>query len=667
MKYRGQALFWVLVIAAAVYTMYAARFVAVAGFAAASEPAVSAPLYLAEGVGSPENIRLLLALPATVGLPAALDIFIIRAIGLPDWLSVATAYVWGLAIYLGAAAGVYTLASRLVSVQVALAASLLYVANGKVAGDALALSPALAAGALAVWAAFLLTRDVDRGSVSWTSVVVTAAATLFGPIYFVVPAAGFWIRGVGIAKTARLTIAVAVGVVYGVLRFACGGVDGIWATVNPGVTDPLLTTGERVVGVWYAFFNNSLNLLQGYYAGVFLATTLLMVLPLFIFGVTWLYRGRPPERFVASFALTVIFGALAAGAAGGTGAGIVTPVAAAYPLFVVAVTVGLVLLGYRRVLTFKWLGKILAPAIYIMMVVLGLMAHWNLFYRRTLDAERAAELDRWAPEAAEIVAGAAGALTFGDYEVARILPVPVLDVAAPSDLFARAGRWGIPVLLAEAGEYGEVVAVCPPVVADRYPDALVNLSSGNSLSIYRVVTTNNNSVVSTGSEGRINPEYEVSFFEPEDNGFVYTMIGKGRSPGYENPYFGDVRRGLKNEATVSGYVQERETLGAGFNSGVYRTFEERLDLPPDIDGESGPWYLAGYFRSVEGTTLEISSAGRSLGSFKVNAGDDVRVISAELPDYVLRSDVPITVRSTDGGAYESFGYVIYPFKRLCAK
>jgi len=660
-KYRGQALFWVLVIAAAVYTMYAARFVAVAGFAAHGS-AVSAPLYLAERAGFPENVRLLLALPATVSLPVSFDVFVVRAVGLPAWAAVALAYVWGLAIYLGAAAGVYSLASRLMSVQVALAASLLCVANGKVAGDALALSPALAAGALAVWAAFFLVRDAERGRVSWTSVVISAAATIFGPIYVVVPAAGFWARAVGTAKTARLTFAVAVGVVYGILRFVYSGVDGIFATVNPVVTDPLLTTGEKIIGVWYAFFNNSLNLLQGYYAGVFLATTLLMVLPLFIFGVAWLYRGRPGDRFAASFVLTVIFGSLAIGAAGGTGAGIVTPVAAAYPLFIVAVTVGLVLLGYRRVLTFKWLGKILAPVIFIMMVVLGLMAHWNLFNRRTLDAERAAALVEWAPEAAEMVAGAAGALTFGDYEAARILPVPVLDVAAPGDPLARAGRWGVPILFMEAGEYGEVVAICPPVVADRYADPLIGLSSGGSLSVYRVVSSYDTSVVSVGSERRINPEYEVSFFDPEDSGFVYTMIGKGRSPGYENPYFGDVHGVLMNDATVAGYLPERETLAAGFNGGVYRTFEERLDLPPDIDNKPGLWHLAGYFRSVEGTMLEMASAGRSLGTFEVDVRDDVQVISVELPDDILITGASITVRPTDGGVYESFGYILYRFR-----
>lgn len=655
MKYRGQALFWVLVIAAAVYIMYVARFVAVAGFAAAPESIVSAPLYLAERVGFPENVRLLLALPATVGLPVAFDVFIIRAVGLPDWLSVAAAHAWGLAICLGAAAGVYALASRLMSVQVALVASLLCVANGKIAGDALALSPALAAGALAVWTAVLLARDVERGSVSWVSVVVAAAATLFGPIYVVVPAAGFWVRAVGTAKTARLTIAVAVGVVYGALRFACGGVDGILATVNPVVTDPLLTTGEKIIGVWYAFFNNSLNLLQGYYAGVFLATTLLMVLPLFIFGVAWLYRGRQVDRFVASFALTVIFGSLAVGAAGGTGAGILTPVAVAYPLFIVAVTVGLVLLGYRRVLTFKWLGKILAPAIFIMMVVLGLMTHWNLFYRRTLDAERAAGLRRWAPEAAEMAGGASGALTFGNYEVARTLPVPVLDVAAPGDPFARAGRWGVPVVLAESAKYGDVVAVCPPVVAERYPGVFVELAAGGPVSLYRVITSKK------GNESVTEKSYEVAFYERNDRGFVYIIDGTGRSPGYENPYFGDVREVLGNEATVAGYMPDSGVLAAGLNGGVYSTFEERLELPADIDDESGPWYLAGYFRSVEGATLEITFTGRSLGTFKVDAGEDVRVISVRLPRDIMESDDSIVVRTSEGPAYESFGYKLYRY------
>jgi hypothetical protein len=654
-KYRWQALFWVLVIAAAVYIMYAARFVAVAGFAAAPEPTVGAPLYLAEGVAFPENVRLLLALPATVGLPAALDVFVIRAVGLPDWLSVATAYLWGLAIYLGAAAGVYALASRLVSVQVALAASLLCVANGKITGDALALSPALAAGVLAVWTAVLLARDVERGVVSWASVVVAGAAALFGPIYVLVPAAAFWVKTTGAAKMTRLTIAIAAGVVYGVLRFAFGGVDGILATVNPVVTDPLLTTGERIIGVWYAFFNNSLNLLQGYYAGVFLATTLLMVLPLFIFGVAWLYRGRPVDRFVASFALTVIFGALAVGAAGGTGAGIVTPVAAVYPLFIVAVTVGLVLLGYRHVLAIRWLGKILAPAIFIMMVVLGLMTHWNLFYRRTLDAEREAELRRWAPEAAEMAGGASGALTFGDYELARILPVPVLDIAAPGDPFARAGRWGVPVVLAEAAEYGDVVAGCPPVVAERYPGVFVELTPGGPVTLYRVITSKN------GNESVTEKSYAVTFYERDDRGFVYTVIGKGRSPGYENPYFGDVREALRNEGTVAGYTPDGGVLTAGFNGGVYNTFEERLELPADVEDESGPWFLAGYFRSVEASTVEITSAGRSLGSFDVDAGEGIRIISVKLPRDVLESDDPILVRTSEGPTYESFGYRLYRY------
>jgi hypothetical protein len=654
-KYRWQALFWILVIAAAVYIMYAARFVAVAGFAAAPEPTVGAPLYLAEGVAFPENVRLLLALPATVGLPAALDIFIIKAVGLPDWLSVATAYLWGLAIYLGAAAGVYALTSRLMSVQAALAVSLLCVANGKIAGDALTLSPALAAGVLAVWTAVLLARDAERGAVSWASVAVAGAAALFGPIYIVVSAAAFWVGVAGTAKTARLTIAVAVGVVYGVLRFAFGGIDGVLATVNPVVTDPLLTIGERVVGVWYAFFNNSLNLLQGYYAGVFLATTLLMVLPLFIFGVAWLYRGRPVDRFVVSFALTVIFGSLAVGAAGGTGAGIVTPVAAAYPLFIVAVTVGLVLLGYRQVLAIRWLGKILAPAIFIMMVVLGLITHWNLFYRRTLDAERVAAVSAWAPEAAEMAVGASGALTFGDYELARILSVTVLDIAAPGDPFARAGRWGVPVVLAEAAEYGDVVVVCPPVVAERYPGVFVELAPGGPVSLYRVITSKN------GEEAFTKKSYEVVFHEPEDRGLVYTVIGKGRSPGYENPYFGDVREILRNEGIAAGYMPDGGVLAAGFNGGVYKAFEERLRLPADIDDESGPWYLAGYFRSAEGSTVEITSVGRSLGSFNVDAGEDIRIISVKLPRDVLESDEPIVVRKSEGSAYESFGYRLYSY------
>jgi hypothetical protein len=653
-KYRWQALFWVLVIAAAVYVLYAARFVTVAGFTAYGS-AVSAPLYLAERVGFPENVRLLLALPETVGIPAAFDVFITRAVGLPDWLAVVVGYVWALTMYLGAAAGVYALASRLVSVRLALAASLLCVANGKVAGDALALSPALAAGALAVWAAFLLVRDAERCRVSWTSVFVSAAATLFGPIYVVVPAAAFWVKGTGAAKTARLTVAVAVGVIYGVLRFVCGGVDGIWATVNPVVTDPLLTTGEKVVGVWYSFFNNSLNLLQGYYAGVFLATTLLMVLPLFIFGVTWLYRGRAVDRFAASFALTVIFGVLAAGAAGGTGAGIVTPVPAVYPLFIIAVTIGLLLLGYRRVLAITWLGKILAPAIFIMMIILGLMAHWNLFYRRTLDAERVVAISEWAPEAVEMAGGAAGGLTFGDYEAARLLPVRVLDVAAPGDPFGRAGRWGVPVVLAEAVKYGDVVTICPPVVAERYPGVFVELAAGGPVSLYRVITSKE------GNESVTGKSYEVTFYERNDRGFIYTIKSAGRSPGYENPYFGDVREVLRNEGTVVGYMPDSGELAAGLNGAVYSTFEERLELPTDINDESGPWYLAGYFRSAEGAAVEITSVGRSLGSFNVDAGEGIRIISVKLPRDVLESDERIVVNPSAGSRYESFGYRLYRY------
>jgi hypothetical protein len=653
-KYRWQALFWVLVIAVAIYVLYAARFVAVAGFAA-YWPAVSAPLYLAERVGFPENVRLFLALPATVGLPPAFDILSVRAVGFPDWAGVAVAYVWGLLMYLGVAAGVYALASRLISVRLALAASLLCVANGKVAGDALALSPALAAGVFAVWAAFFLVRDAERGAVSWTSVLVAAAATLFGPIYIVVPVAAFWVKGVGVAKTARLTVAIAVGVIYGVLRFACGGADGIWATVNPVVTEPLLTAGEKAVGVWYSFFNNSLNLLQGYYAGVFLATTLLMVLPLFIFGVTWLYRGRAVDRFAASFALTVIFGVLAAGAAGGTGAGIVTPVAVAYPLFIVSVTLGLILLAYRRVLAIKWLGKVLAPAIFIMMIILGLMAHWNLFYRRTLDAERTAALSEWAPEAAETAGGAAAALTFGDYGASRLLPVRVLDVAAPGDSFGRAGRWGVPAVLAEAAEYGDVVAVCPPVVAERYPGVFVELAGGGPVSLYRVITSKN------GNESVIEKSYEVGFYERIDRGFTYTIKGTGRSPGYENPYFGDVREVLRNEGTVIGYMPDSGGLVAGFNCGVYSTFEERLELPPDIDGEFGPWYLAGYFRSAEGATLEMTSKGRTLGIFNVDVGEDIQIISVKLPNDILESNGSIVVRPSADLRYESFGYRLYRY------
>lgn len=654
MKYRWQALFWVLVIAAAVYVLYAARFVAVAGFAAHGS-AVSAPLYLAERAGFPENVRLLLALPETVGLPAAFDVFITRAVGLPDWLAVVVAYVWGLAMYLGAAAGIYALASRLASVRLALAASLLCVANGKVAGDALALSPALAAGALAVWAAFLLVRDAERGAVSWASVFVSAAAALFGPIYVVVPAAAFWVKGAGSRKTARLMVAVAIGVIYGVFRFVFGGVDGIWATVNPVVTDPLLTTGEKVVGVWYSFFNNSLNLLQGYYAGVFLATTLLMVLPLFIFGVTWLYRGRAVDRFSASFALTVIFGSLAAGAAGGTGAGIVTPVPAVYPVFIVAVTIGLLLLGYRRVLAITWLGKILAPAIFIMMIILGLMAHWNLFYRRTLDAERAAELARWAPEVTEMAGGAAGGLTFGDYDIARMLPVRVLDVAAPGGWSWRARRWGVPAVLAEAAEYGDVVAVCPPVVAERYPGAFVKLVAGGPLSLYRVITSRD------GNESVTGKSYGVTFYERNDRGFTYTIKGEGRSPGYENPYFGDVREVLRNEGSAVGYMPDSGELAAGLNGAVYNTFEERLEFPTDIDAESGPWYFAGYFRSTDGSKVEITSVGRSLGSFNIDAGEDIRMISVKLPRDVLESDEPIVVKPLSGSRYESFGYRLYRY------
>jgi hypothetical protein len=653
-KYRWQALFWVLVIAAAVYVLYAARFVAVAGFAAHGS-AVSAPMYLAERVGFPENVRLLLALPETVGLPAAFDVFITRGVGLPDWLAVGVAYVWGLAMYLGAAAGVYALASRLASVRLALAASLLCVANGKVAGDALALSPALAAGAFAVWAAFLLVRDAERGAVSWASVSVSAAATLFGPIYVVIPAAAFWAKGAGTRRTARLMVAVAVGVIYGIIRFACGGVDGIWATVNPVVTDPLLTTGEKVIGVWYSFFNNSLNLLQGYYAGVFLATTLLMVLPLFIFGVTWLYRGRSVDRFAASFALTVIFGALAAGAAGGTGAGIITPVPVVYPVFIVAVTIGLLLLGYRRVLAITWLGKILAPAIFIMMVILGLMAHWNLFYRRTLDAERVAAMSEWAPEAIEMAGGAAGGLAFGDYDVARMMPVRVLDVAAPGDRLGRARRWGVPAVLAEAAEYGDVVAVCAPVVADRYPGVFVKLVAGGPLSLYRVITSKD------GNESVIAISYRVTFYERNDGGFTYTIKGGGRSPGYENPYFGDVREGLKNEGTALGYMPDSGELAAGLNGAVFNTFEERLELPADINDEFGPWYLAGYFRSTDGSTVEITSVGRSLGSFNIDAGEDVRIISVKLPRDVLESDEPIVVKPLAGSRCESFGYKLYRY------
>jgi hypothetical protein len=653
-KYRWQALFWVLVIAAAVYVLYAARFVAVAGFVARGS-AVSAPLYLAECVGFPENVRLLLALPETVGLPAAFDVFITRAVGLPEWLAVVVAYVWGLAMYLGAAAGVYALASRLVSVRVALAASLLCVANGKVAGEALSLSPALAAGAFAVWAAFFLVRDAERGAVSWTSVLVAAAATLFGPIYVVVPAAAFWIKRAGVAKTARLTVAVAVGVIYGVIRFACGGVDGIWATVNPVVTDPLLTTGEKAVGVWYSFFNNTLNLLQGYFAGVFLATTLLMVLPLFIFGVTWLYRGRAVDRFAVSFTLTVIFGVLAVGAAGGTGAGIVTPVAAAYPLFIITVAVGLIILGYRRVLAVRWLGKVLAPAIFIMMIILGLMAHWNLSYRRTLDAERAAALRLWVPEVAEMAGGAAAGLTFGDYEAARFLPVRIVDAAAPGDPFGRAGRRGIPAVLTEAAEYGDVVAVCAPVVAERYPGVFVKLVGGGPLSLYRVITSKN------GNESGTAISYRVTFYERNDRGFIYTIKSTGRSPGYENPYFGDVREVLRNEGTSAGYMPDGGELAAGLNVAVYSTFEERLELPADIDDESGPWYLAGYFRSAEGASVGITSAGRSLGAFNVDAGEDIKIISVRLPTDILESNGSIVVRPSADSRYESFGYRLYRY------